>query len=167
MKTELQVKFLQHLTKKRQGGGFTLIELLVVIVILGILSAIALPAFLSQAAKAHQSEAKTNVGALNRSQQAYYAEKLTFTSNISDLGIGITNTNNYSYSAQPYTTLDTDVINKATSLKPDFKSYGGGVFKSAGGGITQAILCEAKNPGVAPVGPYDVFNCIGTETRMQ
>ncbi|HXW58411.1 MAG TPA: prepilin-type N-terminal cleavage/methylation domain-containing protein, partial [Solirubrobacteraceae bacterium] len=50
--------------RTRDEGGFTLIELLVVILIIGILAAIAIPAFLSQTSKASDSAAKTQVGTL-------------------------------------------------------------------------------------------------------
>jgi len=54
--------------------GFTLIELLVVILIIGILAAIAIPAFLSQTSKANDSAAKTQVGTLQTTMQAYASE---------------------------------------------------------------------------------------------
>jgi type IV pilus assembly protein PilA len=55
-------------------GGFTLIELLVVILIIGILAAIAIPAFLSQTSKANDSAAKTQVGTLQTTEQTWAAE---------------------------------------------------------------------------------------------
>src|SRR4028118_2059890 len=107
MKTEFKAKFLQHINKRRQDQGFTLIELLVVIIIIGILSAIALPSFLSQANKAKQSEAKQYISSLNKGQQAFYAEKGTFVTDIAQLGslgLGLKSvTNNYTYALQPAT----------------------------------------------------------------
>ncbi len=59
--------------------GFTLIELLVVILIIGILAAIALPAFLGQRQKAQDSEAKTAVRTAATAAKAYYTDNNTYT----------------------------------------------------------------------------------------
>ncbi len=58
--------------------GFTLIELLVVILIIGILAAIALPAFLGQRQKAQDSEAKTAVRTAATAAKAYYTDNNTY-----------------------------------------------------------------------------------------
>jgi type IV pilus assembly protein PilA len=55
----------------RSESGFTLVELLVVILIIGLLAAIAIPAFLTQTRKASDAAAKTQAGTLQTTMKAY------------------------------------------------------------------------------------------------
>lgn len=164
MKSDLKMKFLSHLSQRKKGEGFTLIELLVVIIIIGILAAIALPSFLNQANKAKQSEAKSYVGTLVRSQQAHYLENSKFGTSIVEIGSPITSqTENYKYAMTATNTGATNeqVIVNGESLKAALKPYVGGVFlgqvTQTSEATTTAIVCENNAPlkgtAAAPTAP--------------
>ena len=66
--------------------GFTLIELLVVILIIGILAAIALPAFLNQRSKAQDTEAKSAARTAQTALETFYTDEQTYSGATSGAG---------------------------------------------------------------------------------
>ena len=96
---------------RSEEQGFTLIELLVVILIIGILAAIALPAFLGQRAKGQDGEAKSNARNLVSHIESCYTQKQAYTDCVTaanlnptglDIGTGPGQVDAASASAQEY-----------------------------------------------------------------
>ena len=77
--------------------GFTLIELMIVVAIIGILAAIAIPNFMRFQAKSKQAEAKTNLGAIGTTAEAYRAEKDTYITDFYGLGWAPQGNTRYAY----------------------------------------------------------------------
>jgi len=142
---------------KKKQQGFPFVGCLTTFLVLGILGAITLPSLTSCTNKGKQAEAKQNVGAMNRSQQAYYLENNAFSNSLQSLGLGIrTPTVNYEYSTRATKTaaFSYGIARKATK---NTKSYVGGIFVVPATNldpkadkkemITLGIVCEAISSG--------------------
>lgn len=69
----------------RDERGFTLIELLVVVVIIGVLAAIAIPAYVGQQDRAKDTAAQAQLRTAATAQQLFYAQEDGYATNVSQL----------------------------------------------------------------------------------
>ena len=63
--------------------GFTLIELMIVVAIIAFLSMVAIPSFMRFLSKAKRAEAYMNLGSIYVAQKAHWAEKGSYSINLS------------------------------------------------------------------------------------
>ncbi|NJO59290.1 MAG: hypothetical protein HC836_13540 [Richelia sp. RM2_1_2] len=105
--------------------------------------------------EASQSEAKLNIGSINRGQQVMQLEKDRFSTSITELELGISSeTDNYSYNITEAGT--SSAITTATAKENGMKSYTGAVFMLKDSeydfDTTKAVICETNSASKTPPG---------------
>jgi len=86
-----------HRPLPRGPRGSTILEAAVVLVMLGLLSAIAVPRFLSSRARAHQAEVRNNLNSWMHAQRSFYAENARYEMDLRALGFTVERGNRYAY----------------------------------------------------------------------
>lgn len=149
--------FIPHYFSPRQhpDQGLTLLELLVAIVIVGILSALAVPSMLQQSLKAQQAVAQSYIGSVNRAQQTYRLEFPVFANNMTNLGIALPLASDQ-YTFQFGTTNSILAEFQAFPQNNDLNAITGCVFANIVAGssaTTTSTVLEQAGAGAAPAVP--------------
>lgn len=133
---------LQKLLKKREG--FTLIELMIVVVIIGILAAVAVPAFIRFVKRSKTSEATSNLGGIYAGAQTYYQRE--------NWGQGLTTAGNSAAASSNCTVANGNTGNTPTASKTmvdisssalsNFAALG---FAPSGPVLYQYVIADSSN----------------------
>ncbi len=129
---------------KKQQTGFTLIELVMVIVILGILSAFALPRFANLSTDANTAVVEAGVGAAKSGAAIAHSAWLAGGSSGSTVtleGVSIALTDGYPTNASAG-------IGLAAGLNDDFTLNASGAWQITGGAATCNFTYSAASTGV-------------------
>ena len=118
---------------QEKDKGFTLIELLVVIIIIGILSAIAIPVFLNQRKKAIDAGIKSDIRTIANEMETFYVDNQTYVGAVTVSGATVTLNGVASGAAGGTVTLsDADTVINVNPAADSFTITGQNTTKGTG-----------------------------------
>jgi type IV pilus assembly protein PilA len=85
-------------SRYENAKGFTLIELMIVVAIISVLAALAIAGYRSHQCRAKQAEAKTLLGMIQLSEEAYFTEYNAYSSDAGKIGFSSKGETRYNYS---------------------------------------------------------------------
>ena len=119
--------------------GFTLIELLVVVLIIGILSAVALPQYTKAVEKSRAAQAVTWLRSAANAQEVYYMANGSYAPDLESLDLEFpTNLKDFTFS-------DQDITNGKLSLSRKNKGYVMVSWGARGTMFPGVMYCSASN----------------------
>jgi type IV pilus assembly protein PilE len=117
--------------------GFSLIELMIVVVIIGILAAVAIPAYYNHVLRTRQSDAYHNLLDIKAAQEMYYSQYDEYAGPYSPIASADTFTNLLSFSYQESTYYQYLIATTPASSPTSYVAMAQGQFKK----LTGNLIC--------------------------
>jgi len=148
------------LTMVSKRKGFTLIELMIVVAIIGILAAVAIPAFLDYMRKSRATEAQEMLSAIGKLQKRAYGDSASFTmTDGAFLPTGVSTTLGCcGLMGGTETTPGTKIINRCTATPTAFKSDAGWVLMGFSVGEESSYGYSFKSNNATSFDAYGIGN---------
>lgn len=131
--------------------GFTLIELMVVIVVVGVLSAVAIPSLFNMTAKAKMTEVVVNFGTFERFADTHYHIQGEYAKSLGEMGLELPQGNYFDLSELYEEHAEKPVAPKFGKAKAAKKENGNGQGKATichNAGDKKTVTITVANPSV-------------------